>query len=211
MQVEHATNRINALGEACPLPVVRTKRALAEMESGTLLILVDNFTAVDNLRLLAQSKDVDFRYEKMAESLYHVHMEKTEAADQGAVEQDEKQPETSKQPRDVRTVVVISSEVMGQGDDALGAILMKGFVFALTQLDTLPETVLLYNGGARLSVQGSASFPDLEALHKAGVSIRTCGTCLNHFGIADELAVGDVTNMYTIVETIQAADRVIRP
>ncbi len=56
---------------------------------------------------------------------------------------------------------------------------MKGFLYAQTQLDVLPDTVLLYNGGAKLSAEGSQSVEDLRSLEAQGVEILTCGTCLN--------------------------------
>ena len=100
---------------------------------------------------------------------------------------------------------------MGSGDDELGAVLMKGFVFALTQLDELPETVLMYNGGVKLACTGSSSLDDLRTLAEAGVEIMSCGTCLNHYGLAEQLEVGEATNMYVIVEKQASARGVIRP
>ena len=87
---------------------------------------------------------------------------------------------------------------MGEGDEELGRILMKGFIFALTQQEHLPSAILFYNGGARLTCEDSASLEDLKNLASLGVEILTCGTCLNHYGLTDKLAVGDVTNMYVI-------------
>ena len=109
------------------------------------------------------------------------------------------------------TVVVLSSSCMGTGDDTLGAALMKGFVYALTQLDEAPATVLLYNGGAKLSCEGADTVEDLKVLAQNGTEILTCGTCLNHYGLSDKLAVGSVTNMYVIAETMENAGKVIRP
>ena len=100
---------------------------------------------------------------------------------------------------------------MGNGDEVLGKILMKGFIYALTQLPKLPETVLLYNGGAHLSCEGSEALEDLKKLDREGVEILTCGTCLNHYGITEQLAVGRVTNMYEIVEKQADASKIIRP
>ena len=100
---------------------------------------------------------------------------------------------------------------MGRGDDVLGDILMKSFFFTLTQLDDLPHTLLLYNAGAKLSIHGSPVLKDLVALGEAGVRIMTCGTCLNHFGIADQLAIGEITNMYDIVDQLRTATHIIRP
>lgn len=108
-------------------------------------------------------------------------------------------------------VVVLSSSRMGQGDKTLGALLMKGFVYALAQQDVLPETVILYNGGAKLSCKDSDSLEDLKSLEAQGTEILTCGTCLNHYGLADQLAVGGVTNMYEIAEKMTGADLLVRP
>ena len=88
---------------------------------------------------------------------------------------------------------------------------MKGFLFALTQLRPLPDTVIFYNGGAALTTEGSASLEDLRTLEAQGVEIMTCGTCLNYYGLTERLAVGSVSNMYTIAETLAGAGKVIRP
>lgn len=113
--------------------------------------------------------------------------------------------------REKGMVVVLASDEMGQGDAVLGRLLMKGFVYALTQQDKLPETVLLFNGGARLSCEGSDSLEDLKELEAQGVEILTCGTCLNHYGIGEKLSVGSVTNMYEIVERMTGAGKLVRP
>ena len=74
-----------------------------------------------------------------------------------------------------------------------------------------PKTILFYNGGARLTCEGSDSLEDLRALAEQGVELLTCGTCLNFYGLTDELAVGGVTNMYEIVEKQMKATLVVRP
>ena len=79
-------------------------------------------------------------------------------------------------------------------------MLIKGFLFAVTQLEKLPKTMLFYNGGATLTAEGSDSLEDLKSLEAQGVEILTCGTCLNYYGLTEKLQVGSVTNMYTIVE-----------
>ena len=109
------------------------------------------------------------------------------------------------------TVAVISSNVMGNGDDDLGKILIKGFIYALSQLETQPDTILFYNGGAKLTTEGSESLEDLKQMEADGVEILTCGTCLKHYGLMDKLMVGKVTDMYTIAERMTGADKVIRP
>ena len=100
---------------------------------------------------------------------------------------------------------------MGRGDDELGRKLMKAFIFAVTQQDELPATMLFYNGGAKLTCEGSPVLDDLACLAEQGVEILTCGTCLEHYGIKDKLQVGEVTNMYVIVEKMEKASVVVRP
>ena len=108
-------------------------------------------------------------------------------------------------------VVAIDTDAMGRGSDDLGRTLMKGFIYAVSQLETLPKTILFYNGGAKLTVEGSVSLEDLKSMEAQGVQILTCGTCLNFYGLTDKLAVGSVTNMYVIVETLAKAGKVIKP
>ena len=108
-------------------------------------------------------------------------------------------------------VVVLSSNGMGNGDPDLAKILMKSFLFALTKQDILPQAILLYNGGAHLSCEGSESLEDLRNLENLGVEILTCGTCLDFYHLKEKLAVGHVTNMYEIVEKMEQADKIIRP
>ena len=108
-------------------------------------------------------------------------------------------------------VVAVDTATMGRGNDELGKVLMKGFLFAVTQLDTLPKTMLFYNGGATLTTEDSDSLEDLKSLEAQGVEIMTCGTCLDYYGLKDKLAVGTVTNMYSIVETMAKAGRIVRP
>ena len=108
-------------------------------------------------------------------------------------------------------VVQLSSAGMGSGEDELGALLQRGFIKTLAKVQPLPSMVLCYNGGVSLCCQGSASLDDLRALEAAGVTIVACGTCLNFFGLADQLAVGRVTDMLEIVSSLSHAGRVIRP
>ena len=109
------------------------------------------------------------------------------------------------------TVVVIASDKMGEGSEELGKTLMKGFIYALNQQETLPKTMLFYNGGAALTCEGSPALEDLKSLAVQGVEILTCGTCLNFYGISDKLQVGEVTNMYVIAEKMTQAGLIVKP
>ncbi len=199
---------IDCMGEQCPIPVVKTLKAIGEMkEPGTIQTHVDNETAVQNLSKLAAGRNFPVKAEAVGEKHFVVTMEVTEpgaaAADQPAVD--------CIPDRRGNTVYVFSTNVMGGGNDELGATLMKGFIYAVSQLDELPKTMLFYNGGAKLTVEGSASLEDLKSLQAQGVEILTCGTCLNFYGLSEKLAVGEVTNMYSIVEKLNGASHIVRP
>lgn len=114
-------------------------------------------------------------------------------------------------PVDTGAVMVISSDLMGTGDEDLGRILMKGFLYAMTEQEKVPEEIILYNRGVMLAVEGAESLEDLKTIRNSGSRIYACGTCLNHYGLMDRLAVGEVTNMYEITEKLMKARKVIRP
>lgn len=193
---------VDALGDKCPVPVVKAKKALATMDEGTLKVLVDNETSVKNLESFAKSQKCEATSEQLAEEKYSVKIVKTEdsvcaPAEGGA----------GVGPR----VVVVPSPVMGHGDKELGEVLIKAFMFALTQQDDLPDSMLFYNGGVKLTCEGSPVLDDLKKLADAGVEIFSCGTCLKHYDLEAQLAVGEVTNMYVIVEKQLQAGIVVRP
>ena len=199
---------IDCIGEQCPIPVVKTIKAIGEMkEPGTVQTLVDNETAVQNLTKLAESRKYPVKSEKTADDRFTVTME---VANPGEAPAGEEEPACVPDRRG-NTVYAFGTNVMGSGNDELGATLMKGFIYAVSQLEELPKTMLFYNGGAKLTTEGSASLEDLKSLQAQGVEILTCGTCLNFYGLSDKLAVGEVTNMYAIVEKLNGASHIVKP
>lgn len=191
---------VDAMGDACPIPVIKTKKAIAQMNGcGELEVFVDNEIAVQNVSKMAANEGGDVTSEKIAEGKYRVEIRLS------SVDKVEKE-ETEK-----HTIVVVSSDRMGSGNDELGKVLIKGFIFAVTQLEKMPEKMLFYNGGAVLTCEGADTLEDLKSLEAQGVEILTCGTCLDYYGMKEKLQVGSVTNMYAIVEAMSQADRIIRP
>jgi len=200
---------IDARGKACPLPVIEAKKVLSNIVAGdTLEVLVDNFIAVQNLSKLAKSENFDYSYEKVEENNFIARFIIDRNAKYESNELDSINCNTA---RSENIVLVLSSDKMGEGDEKLGHTLMKGFIYALTEQDVLPKTILLYNNGAKLSVEGSDSLADLKLLESQGVEILTCGTCLNYYGLSEKLAVGTVTNMYVIAEKKMKASMIIQP
>lgn len=198
---------VDARGDQCPIPVVKAKKALEELSgNGTVRVLVDNEIAVQNLTKLGRHQQMQVQSQKLREGVFQVLI-----TAEGLQTQGQEKEEVCIPDRRGRTVVAVGSAFMGTGDDTLGALLMKGYLYALTQLEELPETILFYNGGAMLTTEGSQSVEDLKNLEAQGVKIRTCGTCLDFYGRKEKLLVGEVTNMYEIAETLAAAHKVLRP
>ena len=202
--------KVNAMGDTCPIPVVKTKDAIRRLgaDGGVVETLVDNEIAVQNLTKMAGQKGYGVESEKLGENEYRVVM----TVGAGAHLPAENEGTVCMVPAGQKsTVVVVSADHMGEGEGELGKNLLKAFLYALSQQETLPKTILFYNGGAFLTCEGSLSLEDLKSMAERGVEILTCGTCLNFYGLTEKLAVGSVTNMYDIVEKQMAADLIVRP
>lgn len=201
---------VNAMGDNCPIPVIKTKKAMQALNGPeTIEVLVDNEIAVQNVTKMASAGGGSVSSEKLGEKEFKVTIVMNgPAAGEDAVDNEETSCIPDKREN---TVVVFASDRMGEGNDELGKVLIKGFIFAVTQLDTLPKTMLFYNSGATLTAEGSDSIEDLKNLEAQGVEILTCGTCLNYYGLTEKLKVGSVTNMYSIVEKMAEAGKIIRP
>ena len=146
-------HEVNAMGKQCPIPVVMTKKVIDNAAVGDEIeILIDNETAVNNLSRLANKTGCTFVSEKLGDKKYQVKMAVQTEQTGGTLEEEEFVCEA---PHKKVTVAVISSNVMGNGDDELGKILIKGFIYALSQMETHPDTILFYNGGAKLTPEDS--------------------------------------------------------
>ena len=201
--------KVNAIGDTCTIPVVKTLNAIKALTAPDVVeTMVDNEIAVQNLTRMANQKGFAVKSEKLSETEFRVTITVGQIAEAAVAEEEVvcHIPSGKK-----NTVAVFSSKAMGEGSEELGTALMKGFIYALSQQEELPSTLLFYNGGASITCEGSVSLEDLKSMEAQGVEILTCGTCLNFYGLTDKLAVGQVTNMYTIVEKMTGADLLVKP
>lgn len=187
---------VDARGRACPEPVILTKKALEEAEEVT--IVVDNPVSRDNVRRMAESQGCEVRVQQRQDGIY-LHLKKVTSCE--AISSAPSAPGP--------TVVVISSDQMGRGEEELGRVLMRAFLHTLAEISGRPQKLVFFNTGVRLTAEGSEVLQDLKALEEGGVEILVCGTCLNYFGLKDKVAVGQVSNMYSIAETLLGASRLI--
>ena len=201
---------IDCMGMACPLPVINAKKAIESFtEDGALNIKVDNETAVQNLIRLGEHNGFRVSSTRDGERAFTVTMAVTAGAGKAADMPAEAL--SCRAPARGGKVVVLSADTMGTGDEKLGRKLMKAFVFALTSQDEVPDKVICYNTGARLTTLDPDTVKDLKSLEAAGATVMTCGTCLDFYGLKEQLQVGIVSNMYDIVEAQMNASMVIRP
>jgi len=197
--------KIDAIGDACPLPVIKAKKALKE--NSEITIRVDNEIATQNLTKMAVQLGMKAKVEQEAAQDFQVQISSEGSPLEGSL-LDSKIHSFSMQENPY--IVIIDAKTMGRGDDELGYALMKAFIYSLTEQDTLPAHIIFYNGGAQLTAAESEVLDDLKALEEVNVEILTCGACLDYFGLTNHLAIGEVTNMYAIV-TLMTQFHVVKP
>lgn len=195
---------IDARGMACPQPVIMTKKALEERDTTQLVTIVDNVIARDNVLKLAGHLQFSASVTE-TEGNFFITIEKP--IDNGINIQQVCQPLDF--ATGTGTVLMITSRYFGQGNEELGEKLMGSFLYTLVEDEVPPTAILLANGGAYLSCIGSNVLEHLQALAGKGCEVLTCGTCLDFYDLKEQLAVGEITNMYTITEKIKMAAKVI--
>jgi len=200
---------IDALGKTCPIPVIESKKALADKEVDSILVKVDNTVAVQNLEKMAAGYGYSFSYTEKAKGSFEV-----------IISRDGKNPPENEAESCVIDSgnggsasnglgVTIGRNTMGAGAEELGKILIKGFIYSLTELPNPPKFVIFFNSGAYLTSGDANTIDDLKKLEQKGTEILTCGTCINYYELQGKLAVGAVADMYGITERIAGAARVI--
>ncbi len=195
--------KIDCMGLACPLPVIRTKQYLREHAGESVEVTVDNEIATQNLSKMAQQMGLNAAVDKHSDSHYTVHIT-------GTPVQVQESQVVSYVSCDIDYIVVLAGDKMGEGDPVLGQKLMEGFLYSLTEQDVLPKYVVCYNGGVKLTTENTKTITDLSTLKEKGVNILSCGLCLDFYGLKESLKVGEITNMYRILELMRS-HRVVRP
>lgn len=194
--------QIDARGLLCPKPVILAKKELDAGET-ELTVLVDNAIAVQNLTRLAQANQREIQSSE-TDGGYTVHITGEGKTGENVM------------PADIQCApgagyaVFIGKDHVGEGDQTLGYNLMKMFLYTLSESEDIPTSVLFMNGGVKLPAGGEQQVIDsINALIKRGGEVLVCGTCLNFYNLADQLAAGKVSNMYEILSRMQGAGKVI--
>jgi len=197
---------IDARGHLCPQPLIMTKKALQDLATDQeMTVLIDNETSKDNVCRFLADNHADATCTE-ANGVFTIHVKKvTGKMPNVKVEDYRTAPETKPH------VVAIKNDKMGFGSEELGKILLTAFVNTIRETSPLPGTIVFYNNGIHLAVEGSPVIDSLRELQSRGVKILVCGTCLDYFGKKEQLAVGTISNMYDILEALTSAGHVIMP
>lgn len=197
------SKKIDAIGKACPMPVVMTKK---EMDNGeeSIITTVDNKIAVENLKKLADNMGFSVEVAEN-EGIYQVAFSKTCEACEAILS--EQTP--AAKPVSSNYVVFLGKNYIGEGSQELGQNLMRMFLYTLTESEDLPTHILMMNSGVKLAVEDEQAVTHLKTLKEKGIEILVCGTCLNYFNLAEQLKIGTVSNMFDIAEQMKKAGKVI--
>ncbi len=191
--MKNVNNIIDCKGLNCPIPVVNTKKYFDKLESGMGVTIVDNEVAKNNVVKFAQGNGFIYEVEEKEGNTFYITVTKGES------KEEDLQLENNKDKEGVFTIVV-GADKLGNGDDELGIALMKSYLFALSETEIVPTNLLFLNAGVKLVVEGALTLDSVKRLKERGVNIQSCGLCLDFYGLKANLAVGEISNMYSIIE-----------
>jgi selenium metabolism protein YedF len=201
---------VDTKGQKCPAPIIATKKALRELNSGeTLRVLTDNKTSLANLTRFLKDNKAQFSVEgEEGEWILTVKKVTDEIS--------ETEAQTyciTSVPHFVKGnfIIAFTSDKMGEGDEELGHLLMTNFIKAIKDLDKLPDKMVFYNNGVKLGSTDSPVYEHLKEIERMGVGILMCVTCARYYSIEEKIKVGSLSNMYEIAQAMASSDNVIKP
>lgn len=223
----------------CPQPIMRCKEGLTEFCPEEIEVLVDNKPAVENVTRFLEKNNYQVLVNKKEENIWSLHgrntctpenkhdstltntrvnsalsvlgVLQTNVISENVTQGTHKDSALafSHLESNTKTVIFLTSDYIGHGDDVLGEKLMSSFLSCLKEMNLWQ--IILLNGGVRLTTKAGKDLEHLQELEASGVRILVCGACLSHYGLYEEKKVGGVTNMLDIITALELADKVIRP
>ncbi len=204
-----STIEIDCRNLECPAPVMKTRDAAEDIANTRIRVLVDNEAAIENVsRFLSVQNfqvSVDSRMDfSVVEGIRQDVYETIPPVREETTPKDRQSPSN-----DQHTMILVSSDCLGKGDDELGKKLMMNCIKTLPEMGEKLWRMAFVNGGVKLTTKDSALLDDLTLLEQSGVDILVCGACLTHFHLLESRRVGTTTNMLDIVTSMQIAQKVI--
>ncbi|MCL2256027.1 MAG: sulfurtransferase-like selenium metabolism protein YedF [Firmicutes bacterium] len=205
------TKNLDMLGQPCPRPMIEAKKLLAEAETRKVIVKADNMPCVQNLEKMAKASGFNFSFEEKSKTLFEIVISKSGEL---RMKSEDNESLTTFSLSTLHTSllkpygIAISSDKMGRGEDELGRVLIKGFIYSLTELETPPKFIAFFNSGVFLTNEKSNTIDDLRKLEEKGTEILSCGTCLNYNKL-EKPSVGLVANMFEIVEHLTSGVNIV--
>jgi selenium metabolism protein YedF len=197
---------VDARNKLCPQPLILTKKALSELVMGqSMVVLINNETSRQNVERFCADNGAACTVEKEGDTfkLTVQKLKDTPVAAKSAAEY-------CTEPKGSH-VICFKNDKMGMGDDALGTLLIKGFINTIKETEPLPETIVFYNAGIRLALEGSPVLAPLQELQQKGVRMLVCGTCADFFKQKENVKAGTISNMFDILTVLTRAGHIIYP
>jgi selenium metabolism protein YedF len=201
---------IDTSGQQCPAPLIATKRALKDAQTGDALkVITDNQTAFNNICRYLKDNKTKFSFEE-SNDIWTLTITKQTAE---LIDATPEESCTTEIPHFSKGdfVVAFTSDRMGDGDEELGHLLMKNFVKAIRDLDVLPGKMVFYNKGVILGAEGSPVIDQLKEIEKMGVTMLLCSTCARYYALEQKIKIGTMSNMFEITQVMSSAGNIIRP
>ncbi len=192
--------KINCCDLACPEPVLRTKKALEELEDDSILeVVVNSVSSIENVKRFASKSGYESRVEELEGGKTLITI----------IKGYECAIVPSKEENFLNKTVFVKTDKIGNGE--LGSTLMKSFLKTMLEFKALPKNLVFVNEGVFLTTKDENLdlIENLKELEKRGVKIYSCGLCLNFYKIpAEELKVGEIGNAYDSVDMLLNTDAV---
>ncbi|MCB2220551.1 MAG: sulfurtransferase-like selenium metabolism protein YedF [Bacteroidetes bacterium] len=198
---------IDVKGMKCPMPLIETKKALKEIgKEESLRIIIDNETSVKNVTHYLEDNNLPVE-KKQDGKIFELIVNKTgdESYETCNAEAYCEVPAE----KDKSFVVMLAKDYLGEGEHELGHALVGSMLNTIKAMEVLPEKIIFMNSGINLVTKGSLFLPLLKELETMGVTIITCGTCLDYYGKMDDLEIGRISNMADIMESMLTVGKVI--
>jgi selenium metabolism protein YedF len=198
---------IDCTGLRCPEPVLRTKKMI-ESECGPFTVLVDNDSARDNVLRFAKTAGCAVEAEDRQGGWLLSVVPQADASPRPSTPGGEVEAAPAVEcasQAGTGKVFYITSDEIGKGEPELGRTLMKMFLYAAAESDAPPSALIFLNSGIKLVTENDETAAHVAKLEAAGADVLVCGTCLDYYGLKDELKAGRVSNMYEIQATIVGA------
>jgi selenium metabolism protein YedF len=192
---------LDCRGLACPAPVLQTKELIEQEHPLSLIVLVDNEAARQNVSRFLSTQNFAISVEER-EGQFRII-----GTHGGTLAVEE--PATRPDAAEKKIMVMVATDRMGVGDDELGRKLLFNFLKTLKEMGPQLWRLVFVNNGVKLTIDGAETLPILQDLAAEGVMILVCGTCLDHFKLLERKQVGETTNMLDIVTAMQLADSVV--